>query len=55
MIRKTAGSYKNVTVVDGFTLVPHLSEYYLDNLHPNLLGAETYGRNLAEVIRKSGW
>ena len=55
MIKKIAGSYKNVTVVDGFTLVPHLSEYFLDNLHPNLLGAETYGRNLAEVIRKKGW
>jgi lysophospholipase L1-like esterase len=55
MIKQTAGSYKNVTIVDGFTLVPHLSEYYLDNLHPNLLGAETYGRNLAEYIRKTGW
>lgn len=55
MIKKTAGSYKNVTVLDGFTLVPHLSEYYLDNLHPNLLGAEVYGRNLAEFIRRTEW
>ena len=55
MIKKIAGSYQNVTVVDGFTLVPHLSEYYLDDLHPNLLGAETYGRNLAAVIKKIGW
>jgi len=39
-------------VVDGFTLVPNLSEYYLDNLHPNGLGTETYGRNLVEAIRK---
>ncbi len=55
MIKKTAGTYKNVTVLDGFMLVPHLSEYYLDNLHPNLLGAETYGRNLADFIRNTGW
>ena len=54
MIKKTAGSYKNVTVLDGFTLVPHLSEYYLDNLHPNLLGAEVYGRNLADFILTHG-
>lgn len=54
-IKKIAGSYKNVTVVDGFTLVPHLKEYYLDNLHPNCLGTETYGRNLVEVIRKLGF
>ncbi len=55
MIKKVAGSYKNITVLDGFKLVPNLCEYYLDNLHPNLLGAETYGRNLAEYIKKIGW
>ena len=51
-IKKIAGSYKNVKVIDGFKLVPHLSEYYLDNLHPNCLGTETYGRNLVEEIRR---
>ena len=42
-------------VVDGFKLVPHLPEYFLDNLHPNALGAETYGRNLVEAIRSMGF
>ena len=51
-IKKIAGSYQNVSVVDGFTLVPNLSEYYLDGLHPNCLGTENYGRNLVEAIRK---
>lgn len=51
-VKKIASQYKNVTVVDGFDLVPHLSEYYLDNLHPNCLGTENYGRNLADVIGK---
>ena len=54
-VKRIAGSYKTVTVVDGFRLVPHLSEYYLDNLHPNCLGTETYGRNLVEEIRKLGF
>ena len=54
-VKEIAGRYKNVTVVDGFKLVPHLSEYYKDNLHPNCLGTETYGRNLVEVIRKIGF
>ena len=54
-VKEIAGRYQNVTVVDGFTLVPHLPEYYKDNLHPNCLGAETYGRNLVEVIRKLGF
>ncbi|MCR5458607.1 MAG: SGNH/GDSL hydrolase family protein [Acetatifactor sp.] len=54
-VKKIAGSYQNVTVVDGFTLVPHLKEYYLDNLHPNCLGTENYGRNLVEAIRNIGF
>ncbi|MBR6707786.1 MAG: SGNH/GDSL hydrolase family protein [Clostridia bacterium] len=47
-----AGKYPNITVADGFTLVPHLPEYFLDNLHPNALGAEVCGRNLADAIRR---
>lgn len=54
-VKKIAGSYKNVKVIDGFKMVPHLSEYFLDNLHPNCLGTETYGRNLVEEIRKLGF
>lgn len=51
-VKKIAGQYANVKIVDGFTLVPHLPEYFLDNLHPNCFGAEVYGRNLVEAIRK---
>lgn len=47
--------YTNITVVDGFKLVPHLSEYFLDDLHPNCPGCEIYGRNLVEEIRKVGF
>ena len=54
-VKKIAGSYPNVKVVDGFTLVPHLPEYFLDNLHPNGLGTEVYGRNLVEAIKKIGF
>ena len=54
-VKQIAGRYENVTIVDGFKLVPHLPEYFLDKLHPNCLGAETYGRNLVEAIRASGF
>lgn len=54
-VKKIAGKYPNIKIVDGFTLVPHLPEYFLDNLHPNTLGTETYGRNLVEAIRKLGF
>jgi len=49
-VKKICEGYSNITVVDGFKLVPHLSEYFLDNLHPNELGSEIYGRNLALAI-----
>lgn len=54
-IKKIAGKYKNVKIVDGMKLVPHLGEYYLDMLHPNCLGCEVYGRNLVEEIRRLGF
>lgn len=54
-IREIVGKYKNINVVDGFKMVPHLEEYYLDNLHPNGLGTEVYGRNLVEEIRRLGF
>lgn len=54
-VKEIAGRYPNVTVVDGFTLVPHLSEYFLDDLHPNVIGAEMYGRNLVLAMQKLGF
>lgn len=49
-VRDIAMSYPNVTVIDGFKMVPHLPEYYLDMLHPNVLGATEYGHNLAKIL-----
>jgi hypothetical protein len=54
-IKKIVSQYKNISVVEGMKLVPHLPEYFLDNLHPNCLGCEWYGRNLVEEIRKMGF
>lgn len=54
-VKKIAGSYSNVKVIDGLTLVPHLPEYYLDNLHPNPLGTEVYARGLVDKIRELGF
>ncbi len=50
-VRDIAGRYSNVSIVDGMKMVPHFPEYFLDNLHPNCLGCETYGRNLAEAVK----
>lgn len=52
MIYEICGKYDNVTVIDGFTLVPNLPEYFCDGLHPNALGGELYGNNLAKKIKE---
>ena len=54
-IKKIVAQYKNIRIVEGMKLVPHLPEYFLDNLHPNCLGCEWYGRNLVKEIRKMGF
>ncbi len=54
-IKKIVSQYKNIRVVEGMKLVPHLPEYFLDNLHPNCLGCELYGRNLVKEIQKMGF
>jgi len=54
-LKDICAGYSNVTVVDGFSLVPHVSEYFIDNLHPNALGSEVYGRNLVLAIQKAGF
>jgi len=47
--------YPNITVVEGFSLVPHAPEYFIDNLHPNALGSEIYGKNLVLAIQNAGF
>ena len=52
VIKEICSNFGNVTVIDGFKLVGHAQEYFVDAAHPNTLGSEVYGRNLAETIRK---
>ena len=54
-VRNIAGRYKNVKIVDGMKMIPHFPEYFLDNLHPNCLGCEIYGRNLVDEIKRIGF
>ena len=51
-LRAIVEKYDNITIVDGFKLVPHLPEYFIDKLHPNCLGSEIYGRNLVLEIQR---
>ena len=42
----------NVTVLNGYYLVPHDKSMFSDGLHPNAVGSAYYGLNLAEKILK---
>ena len=48
-IKKVCAAYPNIRVIDGFTLIPHEHENYIDDLHPNLKGTVIYGKKLAEL------
>lgn len=54
-LKNICSIYSNITIIDGFKLVPHSSEYFIDEVHPNALGAEIYGRNLAQAIKDIGF
>ena len=54
MIRELCADLKNVTVINGWTLVPALKEFFADmRLHPNDIGFGLYAENLYKEIVKT--
>lgn len=51
-ISKIAKKYQNMQVVDGFEMIPHVSQAFWDNLHPNAWGYELYANKLIEKIKE---
>ncbi len=53
-IKETASKYGNMTVIDCSDFVPHLPDFYGDDLllHPSDLGHMYYAKRLTEAIRK---
>nr|MBQ4319752.1 SGNH/GDSL hydrolase family protein [Clostridia bacterium] len=52
-IAKMCEKYQNITIVDGFKLVPNIPEIYRDDLlHPLTLGHRYYADNLIRVMKK---
>lgn len=46
VLRKAAKDFPKVKVIEGAKLVPDDPAYYVDNIHPNDLGASTFADNL---------
>ena len=49
-IKEICSKYDNITVIDGRKLLDAKHNYFIDDLHPNIKGAEIYGTNLAKIL-----
>ena len=55
IITRECRKYENITVVDGFDLVPNVEMCFSDGIHPNEYGSELLAANLANVIKSLKW
>ncbi len=54
-IAEIANTYPNVHVIDAFSFVPHLPEFFGDgNIHPNDLGFFAYADGVSDELRRLG-
>lgn len=51
-IKEACAPYANVTVVDGFSLMPNVDECLSDGIHPNAYGSELLATNLHRFIKE---
>ena len=51
-IKSACAQYPNVTVVDGFDLVPNVKWCFSDGIHPNAYGSEQLATNLYKVMKE---
>jgi lysophospholipase L1-like esterase len=49
-LRKVASEFSGVKIIEGVELVPDDTNYYVDNIHPNDLGASAYAENLLKKL-----
>lgn len=52
IVKRECKKYANITLVDGFTLVPNVEDCYCDKLHPNEYGCLLLARNLHKEMKK---
>lgn len=50
VVKSECRKYENITVIDGFDLVPHTDFAFLDKVHPNAWGAELMADALSKII-----
>lgn len=52
IVKRECEKYENITLVDGFTLVPNVLECFCDKLHPNEFGCLLLAKNLQNEMKR---
>lgn len=52
IVKRECKKYSNITLIDGFTLVPNVEDCYCDKLHPNEYGCLLLAQNLYKEMKK---
>lgn len=55
IIKNVCEKYSNISVLDGFDILPSDNSFFADGLHPNSLGASIYGEALCAFANKIGF
>ena len=50
IIRKAAGAYSRIAVIEGPEIFPAEEEFYVDGTHPNDAGMAVYAARLARIM-----
>ncbi len=52
IVKRECKKYANITLVDGYTLVPNVEDCYCDKIHPNEYGCLLLAENLYKEMKK---
>ena len=52
IVKRECQKYPNITLIDGYTLVPNVDDCFCDKVHPNEYGSLMLARNLYREIRR---
>ena len=53
IIRKSAGAFPRITVIEGPEIFPAEDEFYVDGTHPNDAGMAVYAARLARLMGRT--
>lgn len=52
IIKRECAKYPNISVIEGYSILPHIDEVFCDGLHPNAYGASIIAETLASFMKK---